>query len=45
MKTCKIVLPKKSPKRGIPINEFIKKYMNKIIRVSTHGAYNLTCIV
>ncbi len=31
MKTCKIVPPKKSPKRGIPINEFIKKYMNKII--------------
>ena len=31
MKTCKIVPPKKSPKMGIPINEFIKKYMNKII--------------
>ncbi len=30
MKTCKIVPPKKNPKRGIPINEFIKKYMNKI---------------
>ena len=23
--------PKKSPKRGIPINEFIKKYINRII--------------
>ena len=31
MKTCKIVPPKKNPKNGTPMNEFIKKYMNKII--------------
>ena len=32
MKTFKIRPPKKSPKRGIPINELIKKYINKIMR-------------
>lgn len=42
MKTCKIVPPKKSPKRGIPINEFIKKYMNKII---IHAAIPKTVLI
>ena len=31
MITFKKTPPKKSPRRGIPINELIKKYINKIM--------------